>query len=132
MFRNKPWIEKLGWPVSRPRSIDEATMAGLLQYLEYQCARAAKLEDAGFSDNESVSDVLYDFVLDALGVPANESVHTTDPERVFSREWFYELFFHDYILEKEESGLTIEVVISTAKREAKSNLEVHYVAVGEN
>lgn len=122
----KHWMKGLEWAVSRERLMDESTMSDILCFIEHQAAREVLLEKAGFSDNENVTEVLYDYVLDALGVPPDDHPDRTNG-LVFSREWFYELFYSDYVLEKDENELTVEKVLATIKRECVDNLAVHYV-----
>lgn len=66
---NKVWLREEPFARSIERQIDRATLVDLLGIVIYEADRSAKLEDAGFADQASSVDCLFDYVLDALGVP---------------------------------------------------------------
>jgi len=45
--------------------------------------------------------------------------------RYFSREWFYQLFYSDYILQKGENGLSVAEVLKQIVQELASDLSAH-------
>lgn len=123
----KYWIEKLEWAINHQTEIDEATITDILSFIEHEANREALLEDAGITGNQPVTEVIFDLVLDVLGIPAHEDPRASSGhKRGFSREWFYEFFYSDYLLEKQENNLTIQKVVQTMKRECADNLSVHY------
>lgn len=67
------------------------------------------LEDAGFADQASSVECLFDYVLDALGIPPE-----TD---TFSREPFEKLFYNDYWIEHQYESLEQVVAALEALRE---------------
>jgi len=114
------------WVVSRRRTIDEQTMMDIMLFVEFQARRTEMLERAGFTDDFCSSDQMFDYVLDALGAPANgEQLIQNGAIRYFSREWFYELFYSDYILEKGENDLSVAEVLKQIVQELASNLSAH-------
>lgn len=114
------------WVVSRSRKIDERTMMDLMLFVEFEAKRVERLEQAGFTDDLCAADTMFDYVLDALGVPANgEQITQESITKFFSREWFYELFFSEYILEKTENGLSVADVLKQIVKEVASNLPSH-------
>ena len=87
---NKLWLRDEAFARSIERRIDRATLVDLLGIVIYEANRSSKLEDAGFTDQASSVDCLFDYVLDALGVPPE-----TDG---YSREPFNQLFYDNYWL----------------------------------
>jgi len=126
------------WAVSRSRSIDDATIVDILGVLEFAAARAQRFEEAGEqvdsgSPNDNPIELLFVYVLDALGVPpaGAERKGTGEHPRFsrtlkFSREWFEELFYSDYLLEQQERKLTLHTLIERIHSEVASNLDRHY------
>ena len=95
---NKDWLKDQ--PFARnvaTRTIDRETILDLLGMVIYEADRSAVLEDAGFSDNAPSVDCLFDYVLDALRVPAESAA--------FSRSPFEQAFYNDYWLEKKYESL---------------------------
>lgn len=81
----------------------------MLGIVEYEADRSAILDDAGFADQASSVECLFDYVLDALGIP---------PEcDTFSREAFEKLFYNDYWLEHQFESLEQVVAALEALRE---------------
>lgn len=99
---NKLWLQEEPFARSIERQIDRATLVDLLGIVIYEANRSAKLEDAGFSDQAPSVDCLFDYVLDALGVPPEADG--------YSREPFNELFYNDYWLEHRIE--TLEMVLT--------------------
>jgi hypothetical protein len=89
---NKHWLSGQTFARNIKRSVDRETLLDLMGIVIYEADRSAKLEDAGFSDNASSVDCLFDYVLDALGVPPESES--------FSRQPFEELFYTDFWLDK--------------------------------
>ncbi|MEN6586989.1 MAG: hypothetical protein ABFE02_13195 [Sulfuricella sp.] len=94
---NKLWLQDEQFARSIERSIDRETLIDLLAIVVYEADRSAKLEDAGFADQASSVDCLFDYVLDALGIPPENDT--------FSREPFEKLFYNDYWLEHQYPSL---------------------------
>jgi len=46
-------------------------MIDIMLFVEFQARRTEMLERAGFTDDFCSSDKMFDYVLDALGAPAN-------------------------------------------------------------
>lgn len=88
---NKIWLREEPFARSMERQIDRATLVDLLGIVIYEADRSSKLEDAGFVDQAPSVDCLFDYVLDALGVPPEANG--------YSREPFNEIFYSDYWLE---------------------------------
>ena len=99
---NKLWLRDEAFARSIERQVDRATLVDLLGIIIYEADRSAKLEDAGFADQASSIDCLFDYVLDALGVPPEADG--------YSREPFNELFYNDYWLEHRIE--TLELVLT--------------------
>lgn len=107
---NKHWLKGQAFARNLPRSIDRETLLDLMGIVIYEADRAAKLEDAGYADEASSVDCLFDYVLDAIGVP---------PEtESFSRDPFENLFYTDFWLDKayDTAGEALDALI--ALREA--------------
>jgi hypothetical protein len=114
------------WVVSRRRTIDKQTMIDIMLFVEFQARRTEMLERAGFTDDFCSSDKMFDYVLDAIGAPANgEQLIQNGVTRYFSREWFYQLFYSDYILQKGENGLSVAEVLKQIVQELASDLSAH-------
>ena len=92
MSVNKHWLRGQRFARNIKRSVDRETLLDLMGIVIYEADRSAKLEDAGFSDDASSVDCLFDYVLDALGVPPESES--------FSREPFEDLFYKDFWLDK--------------------------------
>lgn len=92
MSVTKHWLSGQTFARNIKRSIDRETLLDLMGIVIYEADRSAKLEDAGFSDDASSVDCLFDYVLDALGVPPESGS--------FSRRPFEELFYNDFWLDK--------------------------------
>jgi hypothetical protein len=99
---NKLWLQDQQFARSIERQIDRRTLIDLLGIVIYEAGRSSKLEDAGFADQAPSIDCLFDYVLDALGVP-----HESD---TFNREPFEKLLYNDYWLEHHFESL--EQVVS--------------------
>lgn len=106
---NKVWLRDKHFARSIARQIDRETLVDLLGIVEYEADRSAILEGAGFADQASSVECLFDYVLDALGIPPE-----TDP---FSREAFEKLFYNDYWLEHQFESLEQVVAALEALRE---------------
>jgi len=94
---NKVWLRDEQFARSIARQIDRETLVDLLGIVVYEADRSAILEDAGFADQASSVECLFDYVLDALGVPSENDT--------FSREAFESLFYNDYWLEHQYESL---------------------------
>lgn len=94
---NKLWLSDQQFARSIERQIDRETMLDLLGIVIYEADRSAKLEDAGFADQASSVDCLFNYVLDALGVPPKSNT--------FNHEAFEKLFYNDYWLEHQFESL---------------------------
>lgn len=137
MFR--PVFDGRSWAVSRTRIIDEQTILDLLGLLEYDAERDVRLEESGAdrvgdTPSDDPIECIYYYILDALGVPPEGTPKAAVGEHPrfsrmlrFSREWFCELFYSDYLLEKQERGLTLPLILEKIKAEIASNLDGHYV-----
>lgn len=97
MSVDKRGLLKQPFARSMPRTIDRETLIDLLGIVIYEADRSALLEQAGYTDDASAVECLFDYVLDALGVPP-----ATD---AFSRTPFEVLFYSDFWLEKQYSSL---------------------------
>lgn len=106
---NKVWLRDERFARTVERQIDRETLVDLLGIVVYEADRSAILEDAGFADQASSVDCLFDYVLDALGIPPE-----TD---TFSREAFEKLFYNDYWLEHQFESLEQVVLALEALRE---------------
>lgn len=92
MSVNKDWLRGQSFARNIKRSMDRETLLDLMGIIIYEADRSAKLEDAGFSDDASSVDCLFDYVLDALGIPPESES--------FSRAPFEHLFYNDFWLDK--------------------------------
>lgn len=106
---NKLWLRDERFARSIERQIDRETLIDLLGIVEYEANRSTILEDAGFADQASSVDCLFDYVLDALGIPPE-----TD---AFSREAFETLFYNDYWINHQYESLDQVVLALEALRE---------------
>jgi hypothetical protein len=88
----KHWLKGESFARNIERTIDRESLLDLLGIVVYEADRSTALEEAGFSDDAPAVDCLFDFVLDALGIPAEAES--------FSRKPFEHLFYNDYWLEK--------------------------------
>ena len=102
------------------RQIDRETLIDLLGIVEYEGRRWEKLEDAGFQDQASSVECLFDYVLDSLRIPPES--------QDFSREPFEKLFYNDYLL--EHHFLSIADVIS-ALEVLRDSLKIGMLASAE-
>lgn len=93
----KSWLKNQPFARNAPRHIDRETMLDLLGIIKYEADRHTALEDVGFSDNEPSVDCLFDYVLDALGIPPESEE--------FSRQPFEMIFYNDYWLESQFASL---------------------------
>lgn len=93
----KHWLKGQSFARNIERAIDRDTLLDLLGIMIYEADRSTALENAGFSDDTPAVDCLFDYVLDALGVPAESEA--------FSREPFEHLFYNDHWLEKRYGSL---------------------------
>lgn len=107
----KLWLRDQQFARSIERQIDRSTLIDLLGIVIYEADRSTKLEDAGFADQASSVDCLFDYVLDALEVPVETGT--------FSREPFSELFYNDFWLEHRFESL--EMVL-TALEELRDSI----------
>ncbi|MDD2686086.1 MAG: hypothetical protein PHY62_08005 [Gallionella sp.] len=94
---NKVWLRDEPFARSITRQIDRETLVDLLGIVKYEADRSAILEDAGFTDQASSVECLFDYVLDALGIPPENDT--------FSREAFENLFYNDYWIERQFESL---------------------------
>lgn len=94
---NKLWLKGEKFARSIERKIDDQTLLDLLAIVVYESERMGLLEDAGFQDQASSIECLFDYVLDALEIPPEGGC--------FKRESFEELFYNDYLLEKRFDSL---------------------------
>lgn len=94
---NKLWLRDEKFARSVERQIDRNTLVDLLGIVVYEADRSSKLEDAGFADQASSVECLFDYVLDALGIPPENDT--------FSREPFENLFYNDYWIEHQFESL---------------------------
>ena len=99
----KYWLKGQAFARNTERTIDRNSLLDLLGIVIYEADRSAALEDAGFADNASAVDCLFDYVLDALRVPAESGE--------FSRSQFEHVFYTDYWLEKKHKSLA-EVLVA--------------------
>lgn len=125
-------VDSLDFAQSKDRQIDDNTLIDLLAIIEYQASRSEVLEGIGFTDNESPDDALLTFVLDALNVPREgakkvfeENVYDIE-EKVFTRSWFEEKFYADYLLGSDVQQ-TLKDVIEMFRKEVKHELNSHYI-----
>ena len=140
----KPQVQicNLDWPWtrSRERTIDDQTLIDLMQLVEFQADRVAMLNErndvslglASWLDMTDPVDALFGYVLDALGVPPHgvEKAFTGEHANFsrtcsFSRDWFSERFFADYLL-GDDDNLTIKDILDEFRREVASNLDRHF------
>lgn len=94
---NKLWLRDEKFARSITRQIDSETLVDLLRIVEYEADRSAILENSGFADQASSVECLFDYVLDALGIPPESDT--------FSRETFESLFYIDYWIEHQFESL---------------------------
>ncbi len=93
----KVWLQDEKFARSIKRQIDKETLTDLLSIVIYEADRSSKLEDAGFADQAGSVECLFDYVLDALGIPPENNS--------FSREPFEKLFYNDYWIEHQFDSL---------------------------
>ena len=127
------FIKDYEWSQSKPRQIDDETLIDLLRICEYEAERLNVLEDIGFQDNANSAEVLYMYVLDALGVPPSEhkkmlsgEVDRFSRECVFDREWFDELFYQKKLLENDKYNYSFKNIFEVIRDELKYNIDRHY------
>ncbi len=94
----KHWLIGQSFARNFKRDIDRETLLDLLGIVIYEANRDSALEDAGFSNVAPSADCLFDYVLDAMEIPAESDS--------FSRSPFEELFYNDYWLEKKYESLS--------------------------
>ena len=121
MSITKHWLEGLPFARALKRQIDRETLIDLLGIVAYECSRREKLEDAGFQDQASSVECLFDYVLDSLHVPPE------GPE--FSREPFEKLFYNDYLLECNYSSIA-EVI--SALEQLTESIKINMAVSSEN
>lgn len=121
MSITKHWLR--GQPFARAleRQIDRETLIDLLSIVEYEGGRWEKLEDAGFQDQASSVECLFDYVLDSLHVPPES--------QEFSRDPFETLFYNDYLLEHQYPSIT-EVI--SALEELRETIKINMAESLEN
>lgn len=100
---------------SMQRSIDRETMKDMLAIIEYEAERVKHLEEAGFEDQASSDEVLFSYVLDALGVPPDDEDN--------GRMAYDELFFSEYLLERRYKDLDSVLRAIEALRDDRPILE---------
>ena len=106
----KAWLQGQLFARSIERSIDRNTLLDLMGIVIYEADRSSLLDDAGFADNTPSVDCLFDYVLDALGIPGNSAA--------FTRETFNRIFYNDYWLEKQYGSLDeVLVALETLRNE---------------
>jgi len=127
------FIRDYDWAKSKERSIDDETLCDLLRIIEYQAERSSALEDIGIQDNASPEDALFVYVLDALGVPSEGDKKEFQGEHeaflkdcTFSRVWFEELFYQEFLLNNDEHNWTYEEILIIFHKEIKNRLHTHY------
>jgi len=126
-------IQSYEFARSIPRSIDDETLLDILRIVEFEAERVRLLEEAGFVDQLCTSEVLYQYLLDSLGVPES-GISTTKKgdhpafkkECAFSRQWFEELFFSEYLLNNKDHNWDYKDVLSMIREEVSNNLERHF------
>lgn len=111
------WYENANICHSQSRQIDSVTLVDLLQLLEYQYQRTLALEAIGLEDKGDPTDVLLDYVLDALGAPPNDYLCRHGE---FSRNELYDIFYDDYLKLKKYANCkeVLEQLIIVAKKSA--------------
>ena len=133
----RPIFTGQSWAVSRSRrTIDDQSILDMLGLLEYAAQRDRRLEDAGmdFSDgpDDDPTELIFTYVLDALGLPAEGALEATlrtgqhprfSRQRRFTREWFEERFYEGYLLDHDT---TLPELLEEFKTEIASNLERHF------
>lgn len=127
------FIRNYDWAESKERSIDDETLCDFLRIIEYQAERFSALEEIGIQDNASPEEALFVYVLDALGVPSegNKKEFRGEHEAflkecTFSREWFEELFYQEFLLNNDEHNWTYGEIINIFRVEIKNGLRSHY------
>lgn len=127
------FLRDYDWAQSKPRSIDDQTLIDLLKICEYQARRMTALEEFGIEDHADPADVLYSYVLDALGLPPDGApkffageIERFSRECHFSRDWFEELFYSEYLLNNAENKYSLEDLIALIRQEITHNLDRHY------
>ena len=127
------WIENEDWCQSRKRTIDDATLIDMLGILEYEAERSARLDELGIQDSASSNCALFMYVLDALGVPAEGAEKNFEGEHqkfskkcIFSREWFDELFYQEYLCNNQEHQWSFSDLLEIIRNAVKTNLRQHY------
>ena len=103
MGTTKAWLKGQLFARSIERSIDRNTLIDLMGIVIYEADRSILLDNAGFTDTTPAVDCLFDYVLDALGIPGSNAA--------FSREPFNQIFYNDYWLEKQYGSLD-EVLVA--------------------
>lgn len=107
------WLKDEKFARNIPRQIDDETIIDLLAIIEFETDKHILLEDAGYHVKGSAYECLFDYILDALKVPAE-----TD---TFSREAFEIIFYSDYLLEKKYTDHT--EVLNALKQLSKETNE---------
>lgn len=91
------WLKDQPFARSIPRTMDRDTMLDILGILEYEAKRSNALEEIGINDTASSVDCLFDFLMDAMGVPPETSA--------FKRHDLEKLFYSDYLLDHQYATL---------------------------
>jgi hypothetical protein len=131
------YIKDQPWARSLPRQIDDETLLDLLGICAYAARRSAALEDIYIEDRGDPSEVLWTYVLDALGVPTQGhlklltgDVPQFSRECSFNRAWFDTLFYGDFLLDGDECGHVLHClpdVLRVIREEVMgNNLDRHY------
>lgn len=93
----KNWLKGQPFARNTKRVIDRETLLDLLGILIFEADRDVVLEDDGFSNTGSSVGCLFDYVLDAMDIPAESDS--------FSRLPFENVFYNDFWLEKKYASL---------------------------
>lgn len=124
------WIREYEWSQSKNRIIDDSTLCDLIKLLEHQSERSSQLEKLGIFDNGALEDVLFVFILDALGVPPDGDRQVAGSDQAgceFSRQWFNLMFYEEYLLNNAMHTWSPNDLLKIFKKELKDDLKRHYL-----
>ncbi len=111
-------LENETFSQSAKRAIDRATLVNMLEMVQYETVRTEALEALGICDDGNPIDILFDYVLDALGVPPNDELVGGIP---FQRLDLETIFYSEYLLDGQWESLSdvLDALTIEAEKVAK-------------
>lgn len=107
------WFENEAFSRSIPRTVDRETLVDLLSIIIYNAERDVILDELGIQDNGNPVDLLFEYVLDAIGTPPEGYIYES---QAFTRLPLHELFYGTYLI--EEAWKTVPEILDALIQEA--------------